>query len=107
MTDCDMLTIDGVTKPIVEWALDYGIYPNVITDRLERGWSVDRAVTTPMIATPRQRLLVKHLRNLPALKRIGRPPGRKAPGVVRDLPASLGTGGGPIAQDISEIEFSQ
>lgn len=67
MTDT-MLTHDGITQPITEWALDYGIYPNVITERLERGWTAERAITTPMIVAPQQRLCPKHLLNLPPLR---------------------------------------
>lgn len=71
MTDA-MLTHDGITQPITEWALDYGIYPNVITDRLARGWSVDRAIITPMVTAPHQRLDHKHLPDLPTLRRVAK-----------------------------------
>ena len=64
----DALTLDGTTQPITEWALDYGIYPAVIIDRLARGWTPERAVTTPMMVAPRQRLAGEHLPGLPALK---------------------------------------
>ena len=60
----DMITMDGITQPIVEWALDYGIYPAVITDRLAHGWAVERAITTPMIVAQGQRLSLTHLPNL-------------------------------------------
>ena len=71
MTDA-MLTHDGITQPITEWALDYGIYPNVITDRLARGWSVDRAIITPMVTAPHQRLDHKHLPDLPTLRHVAK-----------------------------------
>ncbi|MET3925990.1 hypothetical protein [Devosia sp. 2618] len=149
MTDT-MLTHDGITQPITEWALDYGIYPAVITDRLARGWTASRAITAPMVAAPRQRLDAQHMRGLtiaPRRVRAGSNARRfehdgraltvrewsivcrssvttincrlkrgwpianaltgKAPGVVENLPPLEGTGGGSLAQDISEIEFLQ
>ncbi len=71
MTDT-MLTYDGITQPINDWALDYGIYPNVITDRLASGWTTERAITTPMIVAPDQKLNPEHMPSLPK-------PARKAP----------------------------
>jgi len=157
-----MLTFDGITQPINEWALDYGIYPAVISDRLARGWTIARAITKPMIVAPAQRLTSKHMPGLPASsedyrtarrKRVAprKPYGKRLshagrcltvrewsevlgvcthtidrrirvgwpvervlvgrqlagrPGVVPNLPALEGTGGGSFAQDISEIEIS-
>lgn len=60
-----MITMDGITQPIVEWALDYGIYPAVISDRLARGWTAERAITAPMMVAPHQRLNGKFLPGLP------------------------------------------
>jgi hypothetical protein len=48
MTQNDLLTFDGTTQPVTEWALDYGIPAARILERLSRGWSVDRAITQPM-----------------------------------------------------------
>lgn len=157
MTDT-MLTFDGITQSIAEWALDYGIYPKVITDRLARGWTTERAITAPMACTAKQRLFADHMPGLPRItlrrKRPARP--RKArgkrltfdgkchtisewseltgishgvihwrlksgwsvenaltlkkyakPGVVQNLQALEGTGGGSLAQDIPEIEIFQ
>ena len=64
-----MITFDGLSQPLNDWALDYGIYPDVITDRLARGWSVERTITTPMAVAPSQRLLPAYLPNLPPLPR--------------------------------------
>lgn len=50
------LTFEGITQPVEEWALDYGIPPRLIRDRLNHGWSVERAITTPMRVTPGARL---------------------------------------------------
>lgn len=68
MTDA-LLTFDGITQPINDWALDYGIYPAVIAERLEHGWTAERAITTPMAIAPRQRLEANHLPGLPELTR--------------------------------------
>jgi hypothetical protein len=43
-----MITFEGITQPIEEWALDYGIPAKLIKDRLKRGWTVERAITQPM-----------------------------------------------------------
>lgn len=50
------LTLDGITQPISEWALDFGILPEVIIARLERGWPVEQAITHPMVVAPGQKL---------------------------------------------------
>lgn len=71
MTDT-MLTLDGITQPINDWALDYGIYPAVIAERLERGWSAERAVTVPMIVAPGQILCSDHISGLPPLPKTRR-----------------------------------
>lgn len=43
-----MLTHDGITLPLVEWAEKVGIAPETIRRRvLTRGWTVERALTTP------------------------------------------------------------
>lgn len=41
-------TIDGVTKSTQEWADEFGIDPNVIRMRIRRGWTVEKAITTPL-----------------------------------------------------------
>jgi hypothetical protein len=57
MTRDDLLTFDGVTQPIIEWALDYGIPSRLIIRRLGAGWAVQRAVETPMRTRPGARLV--------------------------------------------------
>lgn len=42
--DNRILTVDGVSKTIAEWAAEKGIRPNVIATRLSRGWDEHRAV---------------------------------------------------------------
>lgn len=42
-----ILTHAGVTKPLIAWAEELGVHYILIHNRLKRGWSVERAVTTP------------------------------------------------------------
>ena len=57
MTPATMITFEGHTKAITEWALDYGITPGIIIGRLERGDTITDAITTPMkVGHPGQRL---------------------------------------------------
>ena len=44
---CKTLTHRGVTATIGEWARRLGISDAVIRGRLDRGWSVERALETP------------------------------------------------------------
>ncbi|MBL0937176.1 MAG: hypothetical protein IBJ07_20750 [Rhizobiaceae bacterium] len=48
MTRDDLLTFDGVTQSITEWALDYGITPETIMQRLRVGMTISKAITKPM-----------------------------------------------------------
>ena len=45
------ITIDGVTKSIIQWANFLGVTPKTIYDRISRGWSLKETLTT----LPRQR----------------------------------------------------
>ena len=45
------LTYDGVTKNMGEWAKDMGVSPATIHKRLGRGWSVEKAFSTPIRRT--------------------------------------------------------
>ena len=56
MTRDDLLTYNGITQPITEWALDYGITPETILTRLSHGMKVGRAITKPMLARPGDKL---------------------------------------------------
>ncbi|MFI5113494.1 MAG: hypothetical protein ACHP7J_00015 [Terriglobales bacterium] len=42
------LTLNGETKLIIEWSELLGMSKNTIRARLERGWSVERTLTTPV-----------------------------------------------------------
>lgn len=41
-------TVNGKTQTISEWAHETGIYRGTLTGRVERGWSIEKAVTTPV-----------------------------------------------------------
>lgn len=71
----------GRSLTIHEWAKLTGIPHNTLRVRLDRGWTVEQALSLP---TPEQRNR----------------------GVVSNLPCIAGTGGGSVAQDRAQIEFS-
>jgi len=41
------LTVDGVTRTIAEWAYSVGMARGVLYNRIDAGWDVERALTTP------------------------------------------------------------
>ena len=43
-----LITYKGKTRPIVEWSEEVGINRNTLLDRINRGWSVERALTEPV-----------------------------------------------------------
>lgn len=43
-----LLTVDGKTKTLAEWAEIYGKQQYTVHERLRRGWSADRALKTPV-----------------------------------------------------------
>lgn len=51
-----LITFDGVTQSLTDWALDYGITPETIRRRLSKGWPVAKAITTPIPAKPGDKL---------------------------------------------------
>ncbi|GBD48534.1 hypothetical protein [Methylopila sp. Yamaguchi] len=51
-----ILTHADVTQPVEEWALDYGITPELIEHRMARGWTTAAAIETPMDAPKGWRL---------------------------------------------------
>ncbi|MEX0408560.1 hypothetical protein ABGN05_23140 [Aquibium sp. LZ166] len=91
MRRTDLLTVGGITQSILEWALDYGITPEMIMARLRGGMKPHVAVAKPMRTKPGDRL--------PDLLSL-------LPGAVADLEASKGTGAGSNAQETPETDFS-
>ncbi len=43
-----MVTLDGATKCLAEWAEQYGIGYHIVYRRIERGWTIRDALTTPV-----------------------------------------------------------
>lgn len=46
--DNRLLTLAGVTKCLAEWARDRGVPEYLIRHRIDRGWSDERTLLTPM-----------------------------------------------------------
>lgn len=44
---CVLLTLDGATRPLPEWAEIVGIKPGILRRRIRDGWSVQRALSQP------------------------------------------------------------
>lgn len=42
-----ILTVDGVSKELGEWAFEKGLTADTLLKRLNRGWDVRKAVNTP------------------------------------------------------------
>lgn len=42
-----ILTVDGVSKELGEWAFEKGLTADTLLKRLNRGWDVKKAVNTP------------------------------------------------------------
>ncbi len=47
-SNCVELTYQGRTMILRDWAAEIGISPNALAQRLYLGWSVERALTTPL-----------------------------------------------------------
>lgn len=137
MTRDDLLTMNGVTQPIAEWALDYGIPASLILTRLNRGMSTARAITKPMRAKPGDQLpeppstpetyefdgkahtiaewsLITGISQCTLRARIRAGWQIKHAlatptkrGRVANFSASMGTGAGNAAQESPEIDFSE
>lgn len=45
---CVELTYQGRTMIMHDWAAEIGIRPNALAQRIYLGWSVERALTTPL-----------------------------------------------------------
>lgn len=49
------LTFNGETRALVDWAERYKIEPGTLSSRLRYGWSVKKALTTPLMKLGRPR----------------------------------------------------
>lgn len=43
-----VLVYDGISLPIQEWAEKLNITPSTLRSRINKGWTIDRALTTPV-----------------------------------------------------------
>ena len=43
-----MVTYRGETRPLIEWAERLDIYYHTLRGRLQKGWTTDRALSTPI-----------------------------------------------------------
>ena len=43
------LTYNGITQTIAQWADELGISYTSLNNRIHRGWSIERALTTPVV----------------------------------------------------------
>ncbi len=63
MTPNTKLALDGTEQTITEWALDYGLTPEIIIARIARGTGNEAAITTPMrTGHAGQKLPIFHVR---------------------------------------------
>jgi hypothetical protein len=42
-----LLTAFGRTRTVSRWAREFGIHSRTLRDRIDRGWSAEKALTTP------------------------------------------------------------
>lgn len=45
---CVMLTHNGITRNITDWATSLGMRPQTLTERIRLGWTPERAITQPI-----------------------------------------------------------
>lgn len=43
-----MISFNGETKCMVDWALSFNLHPSVLRNRLNLGWGLERALKTPV-----------------------------------------------------------
>ena len=46
-----MVEIDGKTKPLIEWAEEFGLHPSTLKSRLKRGWTSMEEISKPLVDT--------------------------------------------------------
>lgn len=47
-TTNNILTLNGISKTLIEWVEETGIGGVTITSRLKRGWTIQKTLTTPV-----------------------------------------------------------
>ena len=98
-----MITHGGVTRPRGEWAKALGMSTQALQSRLDKGWSIEDALTIPKGGTPpKERHKRPKARNGASKRKPAPRPVRKSPNesethaAVRAI-ASLGQASGPRA----------
>lgn len=69
------LTIQGVTKPLIEWSEEFSVCSTTILDRLHRGWPVEEAIRTPAHSKPLFEFNGRFLSLTAIAKEVGMKPG--------------------------------
>jgi hypothetical protein len=88
-----LYSLDGKSRTLEEWSAMCGHSVAVLHYRMKTGMTFEQAVTTPKL----KRSIPWQLQVKPSA----------LPGVVQNFDPSKGTGGGSVAQDIPQIEFSE
>lgn len=126
----ELYTIDGVSKTINQWAAHHGLDAALVGQRLQRGYSIEKALSKTRVSRPAKLYTINGVSKtfaewaahagistnvLYARMNKGRSlaeavampkRGSKGAGVVSNLDPILGTGAGSTAQEIPEITFS-
>lgn len=53
-SDTRWVTLNNETKSFAEWCEIHNVHPDTVRDRIKRGWTFERAVTTPTPVTFKQ-----------------------------------------------------
>ena len=56
-----LLTLDGRTMPALDWAREFGVDPATMAQRLQRGWTLRKALTTGAYEAPEMRADLRRL----------------------------------------------
>src|SRR5262245_45006048 len=63
-----LLSFKGQTKILADWAADIGIHPSALIYRLDyKGWSIEKALTTPKPERPNAKLNMRQARAIRAV----------------------------------------
>ncbi len=83
-----LFEFEGERRSVDQWAHLTGMKAKTIRNRLDKGWSMEQVISTPVL-----KYAFKANDN--------------TPGVVSNFPASQGTGAGSTLQETPEITFSE
>lgn len=104
------ITFRGITRNVAEWATITGLDRHLLYQRLDAGWTIERALTTPV--SPRRKTIIRRMvtafrraRNAHAIARMVAAfaaPTAPAPtrGVSETFPNASGTGGRSRVNDL-------